>query len=397
MNLSLACATLAASLSSVFAAPSTAQESAPPFRLPEVRGGTGAAPVERVLHVTYDVQNDRVRIARPASLGELALGSQPCFDNSQINFPDDPQYVVANSGEDVLNWGSKLCPGASRLRSFTIAYRSTAIDVSQGGPGAAFSLALYTGTTGFGQPGTEVFRRTFTGMPADGAPAGPTVQYGFIDNSEPMVFFTVDFGTEPLPLSDGAFGWSFLQLDGDTGPVLVVAPKRLLGTFDALDIYSPGPATPARYVGTFNYSGSPPANMWIQLDEIANNEVARTTVQNGSGVNPILLSEIFPARIGHVWAARINATVPGIHSPPYTLLLTSAAAAGPLASPYGEVLIDAAQLLRRPQLGEAGYTFAIPAETSLVGFRFFVQGVVLPPAASAAVRLTNALNVRIGY
>lgn len=396
MSLSLACSTLVVSLSAVFSAPSVAQEPAPPFQLPEVRGGTGASPVKRVVHVTYDVQHDRVRWVRPANVGELALGSQPCFDNSQINLPVDPQYVIANSGEDVLNWGSKLCPGASRLRSFTIAYRSEAVDVSQGGPGAAFSLALYTGTAGFGQPGTEVFRRTFTGMPADGAPAGPTVQYGFI-NPEPMVFFTVDFGTEPLPLFDGAFGWSFLQLDGDTGPVLVQAPRRLLGTLDAMDIYSPGPAAPATYVGTFNFSGTPPANMFIQLDEIANNEVANSAILNGSGVNPVLLSEILPARLGRVWAARIDAVVPSIYSAPYTLLLTSTAASTPFASRFGEVLIDPAQFLGHPQLGEAGYTFAIPPDTSLVGFRFFVQGVVLPPVAAPAVQLTNALSVRIGY
>jgi hypothetical protein len=396
MNLSLPFSTLVVSLLHVFAVPSAPQEPKPSFPLPEVRGGTGASPVRRAVHVTYDVQQGRVRSARSASVGELALGSQPCFDNSQINLPDDPQYVVANSGEDVLNWGTKLCPGASRLRSFTIAYRSEAIDVSQGGPGAAFSLALYTGTTGFGQPGIEVFRRTFTGMPADGAPAGPTVQYGFI-NPEPMVFLTVDFGIEPLPLFDGAFGWSFLQLDGDTGPVLVRAPRRILGTLDAMDIYSPGPAVPATDVGTFNYGGTPPANMWIQLDEIANNEVASSTASNGTGVNPALLSEILPARLGRVWAARINATVPSIYSSPYTILLTSAAASAPLASPYGEILVDTAQLLRRPQLGEAGYTFAIPANTSLVGFRFFVQGVVLPPIAAPAIHLTNALSVRVGY
>lgn len=395
MNLSLVPSILVVSLLCVLPAPSAAQ-GAPSFQLPEVRGGTGATPVRRVLHVTYDLQQERVRSARPASVGELALGSQPCFDNTQINLPVDPQYVVANSGEDVLNWGTKLCPGASRLRSFTIAYRSEAVDVTQGGPGAAFSLALYTGTTGFGQPGTEVFRRTFTGMPANGAPAGPTVQYGFI-LPEPMVIFTVDFGTDPLPLSDGAFGWSFLQLDGDTGPVLVRAPRRILGTFDAMDIYSPGPATAATYVGTFNYSGSPPANMWIQLVEIANNEVAQSTVLNGTGVNPLLLNEILPARLGQVWAARINATVPTIYSEPYTILLTSTAASSPTASPFGEVLVDTAQLLRRPQLGEAGYTFSIPPDTSLVGFRFFVQGIVLPPIAAPAIQLTNALSVRVGY
>jgi hypothetical protein len=396
MNLSVAFSTLVVSLPSVFPAPSATQVPAPSFQLPEVRGGTGTSRVKRIVHVIYDVQQDRLSTVRTASPGELALGGQPCFDNSQIIVPDDPQYVVANSGEDILNWATKRCPGADRLRKFTIAYRSEALDVTQGGPGAAFSIALYTGSAGFGQPGTEVFRRTFTGMPGYDAPESPTVLYPYPD-AEPLVLVTVDFGTEPMPLSDGAFGWSFLQLDGDTGPVLVRAPRQLLGTLDAMDIYSPGPATPATYVGTFNYGGSPSANMWIQLDEIATDEVANSTTFNGTGVNPALLSEILPARIGHVWAARINATVPQIYASPYTILLTSAAASAPIASRFGEVLVDPAQFLGRPQFGEAGYSFALPPDTSLVGFRFFVQGIVLPPIASPAIRLTNALSVRVGY
>ena len=335
---------------------------------------------------------------RRSTPGEIGLVAPPCFDNSQIEVEYDPQYTVGNAGEDFLCWGQKSCAGASLLRKFTIAYRSEAIDVSQGGPGAAFSIALYTHTTGFGRPGTQVYRGTFTGMPSYGAPASPEVVYE-VDGMPigvPMVFFTVDFGTEPLPLADGRFGWSFLQMDGDTGPVLVVAPKLQLGTVDALDIYSPGPAVPATYVGTFNFGGSPKANMWIQLDEIAVDELASSSVLNGSNVNPVLLHELFPARIGHNWAVWIDARVPIIHAAPYTILYTSRAAAAPIASRFGEILIDPAQRLMKPILGEAGYSFAIPAQVGLVGHEFFAQAAVLPPAAPTT-KLTNALSVRIGY
>jgi len=367
----------------------SAQEQALPFLKPEFRGGD--RPVNLIIHANYDAQLGQLTSVRRSPIGELGITNPPCFDNSEIKDPTTPGYIVANAGEDMLAWGTKNCPGASLLRNFTIAYRSEATDVAHGGPGAVFSIALYTGANGFGHTGTEIYRHTFTGMPTQGiGPAG-----------EPMVLLTVDFGTEPLRLNDGAFGWSFLQLDGDTGPVAAVAPKPLLGTADALDIYAPGPARPSNYLGTYNYGGCNNypfrcANMWIQLDEIANNEVASTSVVNGSGTNPVLLNEVLPARIGHVWAARVNASVPVISPFPFTILFVSAAQFGPVSSPYGEVLVDPAQKLLAPIAAEGGYTFSIPADTALIGFRFFTQAAVLPPALPA-ITLTNALNVRIGY
>lgn len=406
MNPSLAALSLLAA--SVVVAPRSAQDSNPPYA-PEVRGGTGLNRIERVLHVRYDVQAGKVRSVRSARPDDLALSGTLCFDNSLIELPIDPQYVVANPGEELLAFGQKNCPGASRLRSFTIAYRSEANDTSIGGPGAVFGLALFSGSSGFGNVGTEVFRRTFTGLPSNGAPASPTVQYDhlgtpFQTGPAPLVFFTIDFGTEPLALADGPTGWSFLQLDGDTGPALVRAPRPILGTHDALDLFSPGPALPANYVGTFNYGGCaginpwpPCANLFIQLDEIANSEVANTTVLNGGGTNPNILEEILPARIGHLWAARVDVVAPPWPNPDFTILYYSAAAASaPIATSFGQVLIDPAQQLRSPHLAEGSYTFSIPPDTALIGTRVFLQAAVLPPAVPSAF-LTNALNVRVGF
>lgn len=360
-----------------------------PLPRPAVRGGTGTTPVEQVVHVTYDVQLGRVRSTRTSTPHELALTNPPCYDNSEIVVPIDPQYVVANAGEDLLNWGRKLCIGASLLRRLTIAYRSEAVDVSQGGPGAAFSIALYQGTSGWSVLGTEVYRATFTRMPARGAPGSP------------VVFFTIDFGTQPLRLADGNIGWSYLQLDGDTGPVLVRAPKTRLGTVDAMDIYSPGPATPAAYVGTFNYGGCAGtlfgacANMWIQLDEIENSELASTQAYDGTGVNPSVLSELLPARLGQTWAARVNVSAPS-RPPPFTVLFSSSAPAGPIRTQYGELLIDTTRQLASPKLAEGVYTIPIPPDPALVGRLVFLQAAVLPPATSFPY-LTNALRVQVGY
>ena len=360
-----------------------AQQGVPLVARPVVRGGPGS-PFERIVHVVYDVQLDRVRSVRTSRPGQIALGTT-CFDNSE----HVEQYVVANPGEDLLCWGRKSCAGGSRLRSFTMAYSTEADDPSIGGPGAAFSLALYQGTTGFGNTGTEIFRRTFTRQPGMLSP-------GFV-----LVLFTVDFGTEPLPLPDGRFGWSYMQLDGATGPILVSAPDLRRGTVDALDIYSPGPASAATYVGTFNYGGCtgtfvpPCANLFMQLDEIALGEVASTTVLNGSGANPEILQEVFPARIGHVWAARVRVLAPQPTTTPYTALFLSRAAIAPLASRFGEVLIDPARL-GTTRMGKGSYTFSIPADTGLVGLQLFAQALVLPPVATSPF-LTNALSIRVGF
>lgn len=376
---------------------------------PEVRGGTGATAIENVLHVTYDVRNDRLSAVHARSAGALGLGGTYCFDNSEIKLPEDPQYAVAVIGQDLLNSGRKFCPGASRLRRFTFAYRSEASDRAIGGPGAAFGIALFSGSTAFGNPGVEVFRRTFTGMPANGAPASGDVVYDhdgtpFLTGPAPMVFVTVDFGLDPLPLADGAFAWSFLQLDGDTGPVLVRAPKATLGTLDAMDVYA-GPADPAVYLGTFNYGGcdanpfGPPcANMFVQLDEIATGETASTTVLNGSGANPVRLSEVFPARLGTTWVAAVSGIVPpGPGNPPSTLLFLSAGAvAAPVPTTFGELLIDPALRLMAPIPGEGGYALPIPPDVTLAGVRFFAQAAVLPGAAPS-LTLTNALRVRMGF
>lgn len=393
----------------VVAPPSVAQDSNPPFQRPAVRGGTGLSRIERVVHVTYDAQAGRVRSMRSATPGEFGLSGTQCFDNSLIELPEDPQYVVANPGEELLAFGQKSCPGASRLRNFTIAYRSEANDMSIGGPGAVFALALFSGTTGFGSTGTEVFRRTFAGLPSNGAPASPTVQYDhlgvpFLTGPAPLVFLTIDFGTEPLPLNDGPIGWSFLQLDGDTGPALVRAPRPLLGTLDALDLYSPGPSSAATYVGTFNYGGCagvnvvpPCANLYIQLDEIAAGELASTTVLNGSGVNPELFTEILPARLGHLWAARVAVVAPPWPNLDFTVLYFSAGQIAPRATPFGEVLVDPAQQFRVPSVAEGSYTYAIPADMTLIGTVIYLQAAVLPMAGTPRPFLTNALRVRVGF
>lgn len=338
-------------------------------------------------HVVYDVQQDRVLSVTSLPSGSQAFGSSPCYDNSDVFFDVDlVTYIVSDPGTELVAWGVKRCTGAGRLRNVTLFYVSEAIDASAGGPGGTLQFALYGGTTGFGSPGTELFRRTITGLPS-----------GSVFGN----YLTLDFGTEPLPLGNGPIGWGFLQLDGDTGPARVRAPRGLLGTIDGLDFYSPGPASAATYVGTFNYGGATGchcANMFIQLDEIADDEVAETTVVNGSGVNPVLLEEVFPPRVGHFWVERVDVPqVGGVGTPPFTVLATTAGLLpAPVATPFGELLVDRGLTLIPPQFEEGTYYRLLPSDLSLVGYEFYTQAAVLPPS-STSITLTNALRHRIGY
>lgn len=343
-------------------------------------------------HVVYDVQQDRITSVTNLPAGAQAIGSSPCYDNSDVYFDGvhPATYIVSDPGTELLAWGIKRCTGASRLRNVTLFYASEARDVSAGGPGGTLQFALYGGTSGFGSTGTELFRRTITGLPSGGGSGN---------------FLTLDFGTDPLPLPNGRIGWGFLQLDGDTGPVRVLAPRGLLGTIDGLDFFSPGPASAETYVGTFNYasSGCSCANMFLQLEEIADDEVAETTVVNGSGANPVLLEEVFPPRVGHFWVERVAVLHPGGQSgggggtPPFTVLATTAGLLpAPVATPFGELLVDRGLTLIPPQFEEGTYYRLLPSDLSLVGYEFYTQAAVLPPS-STSIYLTNALRHRIGY
>lgn len=371
-----------------------AQQALPTAGAPQMRRVASTNGQRPTLHVTYDVAEYRIRSVETLGAGGTSgtqRGSPPCFDNSDYFLFDT--YVVTDPGQELVNWGRKNCSGAGRLSTVTIAYLSEATSVADGGPGATIQVALYSGTRGFNQLGTEIFRRTITGLPSDTVLTDP-----------PTVFLTLDFGANPLPLADGNFGWGFLQLDGDSGPMLVNAPNAQWGTVDAMDIYSPGPAHPSTYVGTFNYGVvCDCASTWMQFEEIASNEVALTTVRNGSGVNPELLEGLFPPRIGQLWAARVDVPNPCPRgtlcagNPDFTILFTSAAMLPtPLASRFGEVLIDRTLARTTPLFGEGAYYFSIPPDTALVGTNVFVQAAVLPDALPT-ITLTNALQLRIGY
>ena len=133
------------------------------------------------------------------------------------------------------------------------------------------------------------------------------------------------------------------------------------------------------------------ASLWIQIEEIESAEVARTTVLNGSGVNPVILEEVLPPRIGQTFAARVNT---GTTSS--TLLFASSAALTPIASAFGEILIDPAGRLTAPLAALGSYAVPIPGDLALIGTVVYLQAAVVPPS-SPRLALTNALRLRLGY
>ncbi len=365
-----------------------------PGPLPE---GVRAADLRaEVVHATYDMATGEIRAQRNVPAGGIALGAAPCFDNSLLvcgTHPFAPYTIGDFPGDELLDWGIKDCGGSGFVTALTIAYRTTALDPADGGPGATLSFGLYRGTRGFNRVGTEIFRRTFTGLPAQAAPAGSL-------HEAPFVFLTLDFSASPLFLADGPIGWGYMLLDNanatfSTGALLVVAPNDETSVIDALDVFSPGPASTGTYIGTFNFGTlcnhppcCPDASTWLQIVEAPSG----STVVNGSGTNPEIFAELLPPRLGQVWVTRFDLTA---HPTTFaTLILSSGGALAPRPTRFGELLIDPGLFLGPPLLAQGMHLVPVPADPVLDGFVVHTQGLIRTTGGSL---LTNGLDLTLGF
>lgn len=161
------------------------------------------------------------------------------------------------------------------------------------------------------------------------------------------------FGTYPVALGD---------LDGDGAPELAVG--------------APGERTPGPV-----RKGA----LWIlSLDP--------DPVRNGSGANPLLLSQSAEPALGQVWTPTLDCSADpaGVA----TLHGFSEARAGSFL-PAGEILVGGTRLFvaAAPHAGAAtSFALPIPIDLALVNLELFTQG----SCSAGGLRLSNALDVLIG-
>lgn len=331
-----------------------------------------------VAHFVYDVGTGEARpVTDPVTVGGTQAQTTICFDNDNtFGFTS----LSNNPGEEFVDWGIKTCGGTNVVESFQIGYLSFNLDPGQGGPGASFSAALYSGTTGFGVLGQEMRRLSMSGLPTlNGA----------------LIILTVDLRSDPVCLPDGPIGWGFRNDDGDTAVLLGIAPNYALGIIDALDVYS-GPATAGGYTGTYNFGkGNPYGTLYFRIAENDGAVLAGSTVVNGTGTNPLAFQEVSPAVIGQTWVTSVDlSTIPVVAA---TVVIISAAAIPPAATPFGELLIDLG-VPSQTSIALGRHFISVPKNLQLAGVTVHTQAalvrqLVLP----VGFQLTNGLDVTLGY
>ena len=350
---------------------------APPLR------GLSDPPQTEARYVTFDwaaqaIVSNEVRSLTP---GAEATGDS-CFDNSWGT--NGVWSLFDDLYDEIVDWGVKSCGQTGVVTEFTFGYRTVALGPEYGGPGAAMSWALYQGTDGFGSLGGEIARYDFTGLPGT---FDPQFASGFI-------FVTVDLSEAPLVLPDGNLGWSYMRTDGASGPLLVLAPKANLGIRDAVDVYRPGPATAGNYVGTFNWGpGTYCGSFYFQLGEDAGDITGWSTIVNGTGVNPMVLSEITPPLVGTSWITALDTTA--WPTAPSTFVALSYAAIPPVMTNWGEVLIDATVPGTILDIGYSLHAIDVPLLPGLAGLELHAQGGVFLGGGSIA--LTNGIDLTLGW
>ncbi len=119
---------------------------------------------------------------------------------------------------------------------------------------------------------------------------------------------------------------------------------------------------------------------------------ASAAVRNGTGVNPLRLSNLATPLLGGTWVARLDCTGHGNGFASLTV------ASLPVTTPtgFGEVLVGGPRFLRRirPHLGSAvSFTEPVPNDVSLVGLLACAQGV----CTGGGVSLSNALDLVLGF
>jgi hypothetical protein len=297
-------------------------------------------------------------------------------------------FAMPPAGEEWLDWGAKSGGLTGVACTLEIGYGTSALDPSLGGPGAALEVAVYAGTVGgcgASDVSAQARRLTFTGLPGslDGSPAAYTI--------------AVELVQETFALADGPIGWSYVGIDGKSGPLLITVGADPTSTIDGYDLYAPAPAAPGSCAGSFAFAAPGVASFYLRLEEDDGSEPGSQTPRAGSGVNLGVLSPApVPPKIGQTWSPSITASAVGAPVLDF-LAISSVPFPGVVVPGLGELLIGVAApnplaVVSTP----VGSPFQVPfpLNCAYIGLSITSQGGQVD--AGGMLGLTDALDFTFG-
>ncbi|MEM7305909.1 MAG: hypothetical protein AAF682_04530 [Planctomycetota bacterium] len=340
-------------------------------------------PVQRVSgdvkHYRLDYSTGEITQTSPA--GDTLVSS--CYANSAFS----GLFAVPGAGEEFVDWGVKACGLTDVACEIIVGYGTTALDPLVAGPGAAFDVTLYSGTSGFCDTKTPVATYSFTGMP------------GSVDGSAVAVSMTVDISAIGFAIPDGPLGWGYVEVDGETGPLLMTAGAGGSGTIDAFDVYT-APAETGPCGGTFAFMTPGVASFWMEIGEDDGSFGAGSQVQRfgagGCNIGVLTVGSSSPA-VSKVWNPSI--TTPAVATPALDFLAFAKDPGPGGCGPFGEILIDLTPpnpLIVISGVVGTGSPFSapVPPLCALIGATATCQAGQVDVGGQIA--LTNAIDLVIG-
>lgn len=327
--------------------------------------------------------------------GEISPGTpfNPAIDSPGTTFANTTTAGLFSEpllAEEWVDWGVKS-GGLTTVACFVeIGYATTALDSSIGGPGASLDVAIYEGTVGgcaVGDVSTEVARLSFTDLPGslDDSPAGYTINY--------------QLSTDTFQLADGPIGWSYVGVDGVTGPLLITVGADPTSTADGFDLYVPEPAVTGFCLGTFPFTTPGVGSFYFRLEEEDGTAVGTQTPRPGTGFNVgVLTPDVNPPAIGQTWQPSM--TTPAVATPILDFLAVSSLSTAPVIVPgFGEIMIGVTApnplvVVSGPPGAGTPFSVPFPLNCSFIGVSLTSQAGQLD--ASSTIGLTDALDFTFG-
>ena len=358
-----------ASLCAVFLGQAGAQETP---KAPRITTELGSYRYDPVTETFVEGARPRSATARGASLfsTEVSLDNLDLAGFVAIDSQGSTWFGKADKG--VVTSGGK----SEIMTSFVFAYCTSALAANSGGVGGSARITFYenytgpTGGVGSAPSGTPVAIYNLSGLPGAraGSQACALVEFPI---AQPGPSFS---GGVVLP--DGPIGWSwdFVDASGQgsqaaTSPFIVQAATQA-GVWPTVEKYDGAGYHSLRFGATAPYS------VPLQIRE-ASRVSAVTSVENGTGVNPVILQPFQGPVLGEPWSIALDCT----GTTPTKLAvfkLGFGPAPTPLATPFGELLVPtgAGPTFFEPHGGGLAVLgpIGLPVDLAFLGASYRVQG-----------------------